>query len=79
MLPEKGSLNKEKKKCVVLASNESEASCENMDCHKGTCQLIEAKPVCVCDPQYTGEFCNTYLCSGPPGLRSLLTSSAMSS
>ena len=58
-------LNKEKKKCVKDTSNVPIlATCDNLNCNKGTCQMIGKKPTCVCDAYYNGEFCDTYVCSG---------------
>ena len=35
------------------------------NCHKGRCELEDGgQPRCVCNPYFTGEFCETYVCSG---------------
>ena len=44
---------------------ESSADCRDVNCHKGKCQLNPAgQPRCVCNPYFTGPFCETYVCSG---------------
>ena len=39
-------------------------SCDNINCHKGRCELEDGAPKCICNPYFTGEFCETYACSG---------------
>jgi len=51
----------EGKKC----RKETQATCDDYNCHKGRCELEdEGRPRCVCNPYFTGEFCETYVCSG---------------
>ena len=40
------------------------SSCEAVDCHRGTCELVGGRAHCLCEPHYTGQFCDTYICSG---------------
>lgn len=36
----------------------------NLNCHEGTCKLIQGQgPKCVCPPQYNGPRCEHYRCS----------------
>ncbi|XP_030387623.1 low-density lipoprotein receptor-related protein 1 [Scaptodrosophila lebanonensis] len=35
-----------------------------LKCNLGSCQLVDHVPKCVCQPQFEGEFCEHYRCSG---------------
>ena len=54
--------------CVVdpgLIVQQSPTSCEDVECHQnGKCEMSKGVPKCNCDPFYTGEFCQKYVCSG---------------
>ena len=55
-------------KCVPdpdLAIRKHPTSCKDINCHQnGKCQMSKGVPKCNCDPFYTGEFCQKYVCSG---------------
>ena len=57
-------MNAQKDKCLKDVSPRQRQTCENMNCHKGKCHMIEGTPKCICNPYYNGEFCETYMCSG---------------
>ncbi|XP_037895975.1 low-density lipoprotein receptor-related protein 1B isoform X2 [Glossina fuscipes] len=35
-----------------------------LPCNLGTCKIVDKVPKCVCQPQFEGEFCEHYRCSG---------------
>lgn len=35
-----------------------------LPCNLGTCKIVDKAPKCVCQPQFEGEFCEHYRCSG---------------
>lgn len=35
-----------------------------LHCNLGTCQIVDRVPRCVCQPEFEGEFCEHYRCSG---------------
>ena len=53
--------------CIAIPNSlsESSGSCKDIDCHQnGHCVMSRGVPKCNCDPFYTGEFCQKYVCSG---------------
>ncbi|XP_037949071.1 prolow-density lipoprotein receptor-related protein 1-like [Teleopsis dalmanni] len=54
---------------LVMFGGECKAHAEIPDycplkCNLGTCKLINHVPKCICQPQFEGEFCEHYRCSG---------------
>ncbi|XP_043066692.1 low-density lipoprotein receptor-related protein 1 isoform X1 [Drosophila bipectinata] len=35
-----------------------------LQCNLGTCQIVDHEPKCICQPQFEGELCEHYRCSG---------------
>ena len=52
-----------KGKCAQLSEAQPE-TCQEINCHSGTCILRDGKPECKCNMFYTGQYCQTYICSG---------------
>ena len=52
-------------KCVktVPPDQSPEESCHTRSCLRGRCEVREGRAECVCEPHYTGQFCQTYICS----------------
>ena len=58
-------LNAEKTKCLKTGRPAGlGSSCDGVDCHQGRCELVRGRAQCRCEPHYSGQFCETYICSG---------------
>ncbi|XP_069676734.1 low-density lipoprotein receptor-related protein 1 isoform X1 [Periplaneta americana] len=58
-----GSDNKSSSAQVVCIPTVRTPKVCDLDCHKGTCQMVKDKPVCRCQPLYDGDRCQNFRCS----------------
>ena len=50
-------------KCVSSNLYETDSTCDSFNCHAGNCTMRSGYPKCVCDSDYTGKYCETFICS----------------
>jgi hypothetical protein len=55
-----------KGKCVregTLLPPSTGNPCDRMNCHQGSCVVVNGAPSCRCNPFYVGDYCESYICA----------------